>query len=455
MLSTTTPGSTDGSAMVKRIKVGRSTSLAERCVTGRSVIGLIFVGSAGQVLTELPDLPDLAKITAIAPSPHDPAVAYLAAARHKFNDYAPYLYTTTDYGRTWSSITRGLGADEVVRSVLEDPVRPGLVFAGTEAGLYLSFDAGASWARWTNNLPPVPVYDMKVQGDDLVLATHGRGFWSLDDISVLRQLTDDTRTRPVHLFAPRDTVRWTGSWADGAEPGGVAITYHLATPSESGVTVRIETSDGAVVANIDSDALSNTAGLNVFAWDLRGANAVEVPGVMTRGNPRVAPRVTPGAYRAVLTVDGQAFSQPFTLRIDPRSHASQADLEEQFAFLSDIRDEIDAINRAVIDARSLRSQLRSRGLNGAEIDPLIATFDAVEEAFVQIRAEARKDLHANPVMLNDKFYRLSNWASSADARPQPSDYALLAEFSAQAAPLLAHMSEASARASALLDEPPG
>jgi len=426
--------------------------------------GVIWTGSddgrahlttdGGDTWTDVtpPDLPELAKITAIAPSPHNPAIAYLAAARHKFNDYAPYLYTTTDYGRTWSSITHGLDTDEVVRSVVVDPVRPGLVFVGTEAGLYLSFDAGSSWARWNNNLPPVPVYDMTVQGDDLVLATHGRGFWALDDISLLRQLTDQTRTAPAHLFAPHDTVRWTGSWAEGAEPGGVTIRYHLAALTERDIALRIETPDGAVVANIDDSDLSTATGLNTFVWDLRGANAVEVPGVMTRGNPRVAPRVTPGSYRAVLTVDGEELRQAFTLRIDPRSNASQADLKEQFAFLSSIRDEINAINQAVIDVRDLRARLMSQEVTGDDVDAVFATFTAVEEAFVQIRAEARKDLHANPVMLNDKFYRLSNWASSADARPQPSDYALLEEFSAQAAPLLERMSQATTLARELLSE---
>jgi photosystem II stability/assembly factor-like uncharacterized protein len=154
-----------------------------------------------------PDLPEWTTINVVEVSPHDPATAYIASWRYKLHDNSPYLYKTNDYGRTWTRITDGIAEDDFTRIIREDPVRRGLLYAGTETGLYVSFDDGASWQRFMNNLPVVPVYDLQVKGDDLIAATHGRSFWVLDDLTALRALTDDVLDTPVHLFPPRDTVR--------------------------------------------------------------------------------------------------------------------------------------------------------------------------------------------------------------------------------------------------------
>jgi hypothetical protein len=154
-----------------------------------------------------PDLPEWTTVNVLEVSPHDPATAYLAGWRYKLHDNRPYLYKTNDYGKSWTRITNGIPSDDFTRIIREDPVRKGLLYAGTETGLYVSFDDGANWQRFMNNLPVVPVYDLQIKDDALIAATHGRSFWVLDDLTALRALTDDLLDKPVHLFPPRDTVR--------------------------------------------------------------------------------------------------------------------------------------------------------------------------------------------------------------------------------------------------------
>ncbi|MBX6341495.1 MAG: glycosyl hydrolase, partial [Thermomicrobiaceae bacterium] len=163
-----------------------------------------------------PDLPEWALIAILEPSPHDPAVAYLAATRYKLDDFTPYLYKTRDYGQSWTRITDGIPADDFTRVIREDPVRRGLLYAGTETGLYVSVDDGGHWERFQTNLPVVPVHDLVVKDADLVVATHGRGFWILDDVTPLRQLTDAVRQAEVHLFPPRPTIRFMTDRGFGA-----------------------------------------------------------------------------------------------------------------------------------------------------------------------------------------------------------------------------------------------
>jgi photosystem II stability/assembly factor-like uncharacterized protein len=170
-------------------------------------------GASWQTVTP-PDMPEWTTINVIEVSPHDPAAAYIAGWRYKLHDNSPYLWKTTDYGRSWERITSGIPDHDFTRTIRADPVRPGLLYAGTETGFYISFDDGASWQRWQSNLPVVPVYDLAVKDNDLVAATHGRSFWILDDLSPLRALTDEIAERDAHLFPPRVTHRmrpWPGS----------------------------------------------------------------------------------------------------------------------------------------------------------------------------------------------------------------------------------------------------
>ncbi len=385
-----------------------------------------------------PDMPDYALITRIEASPHESAAAYVTASAYKTDRYETIVYRTNDGGENWTKIVHGLPQNEIVRSIVADPQVKGLLYAGGETGAYISHDDGDHWTSMRLNMPAVPVYEMKIRGDDLAIATHGRGFWIMDDLSVFRQ---EPVTRPIQtkLFKPAMARRWSGSWASrGNAPNGAVIRYRLMDRAQN-VTLEILDKDKQSIRRFDNgaDGLSAEPGLHHFVWDLRYPNAAQAPGVVTRGNQQVGPVAVPGEYIARLVVDGVAFSAPFMVEKDPRVSATSSDLRQKFEFLSDIRNQLDVLNKTVIQLRSINRQLDDRLLQigpseteiRAQAAALKADLRAIEVQLVQVNAKARKDLHANPVALNDKFYRLSNFVSRADAAPTPTQRGMFAEFS--------------------------
>jgi photosystem II stability/assembly factor-like uncharacterized protein len=357
-------------------------------------------------------LPEWALISIIEPSPHDPAVAYLAANRYKLDDFQPYLFKTDDYGRHWSPIAAGLPADVFARAIREDPARRGLLYAGTETGVHVSFDDGARWEPLQLNLPAVPIHDLVVKGSDLVAATHGRSFWILDDLTPLHQLTDVVRSAPVHLFAPRATIQFasdggyvvspvpgtnyqhTGAWVvayrEVAKPGGdkvrryldagqnprdgVYITYFLAQKPEGEVTLTFLDAEGHEIKTFSSaekkrpisiagdirtatDAskreksepqVPNAAGLNRFYWDMQYPDGRPVEGYVTDSGVVSGPAAPPGRYQVRLAVGEQTHTEWFEIH---------KDLEAQFALLLQIRDKISETHDAVNSLKSIRRQV--------------------------------------------------------------------------------------------------
>lgn len=363
-----------------------------------------------------PDLPEWSYIHTIELSPHDAATAYVAATRYKLDDFQPYLYKTNDYGQSWQTITNGIPADDFTRVIRADPHRPGLLYAGTETGLYLSFDDGASWQRRQDNLPVAPIYDMLVKEKNLVAATHGRSFWILDDLTLLHQLTDspgDTR-----LFTPNVTYRQlpdiTAVWYQGegieyhtglgtpaiytrtktddgftaytfldagqSAPAGAVIYYYLSEKPEKEAEVSLTFLDdsGTVIRQFipkppdakdkkkdDADDdngpwLPAAQGVNRFEWDLRYAGARKVSGDKSVGASDLqGPLVVPGTYRVQLKVGEQTFTEPLEIRQDPRVTTSQADLEAQRDLLLDIRDKLSQMHDAVVAMRDARRQIEA------------------------------------------------------------------------------------------------
>jgi hypothetical protein len=316
--------------------------------------GVIWVGSNdgpfhitrddGGTWTDItpPDLPEGGRVQFIEPSPHRPGSAYYAVYRYLLGDYRPYIYRTDDYGRSWTLLTdgtNGIPDDWPTRVVREDPDREGLLYAGTEFGMFISFDNGAHWQSFQLNLPNVPVQDIKVYRKDLVLATQGRGFWILDNVSALHQITPQVATGRVHLYAPREGYRTR----DGANILGPNIEYYLASAPTGPVTIDILDEAGTLV-----NSFSSAVGATPAAGAARGG------GVARGGFGASASRVTanpghnrfvwnaqhesglgapPGRYQARLTVDGTTLTQPFTMLVDPRIAAegvTVADLQEQF-----------------------------------------------------------------------------------------------------------------------------
>ncbi len=334
----------------------------------------------------IPDLPEFAMISIIDPSPHDPGTAYVAATRYKLSDHTPYLYKTSDYGQTWSRITGGIPNGEFTRVIRADPEQAGLLYAGTEMGVWVSFSDGGYWQRLQPGLPVVPVHDLVVRGGDLAAATHGRSFWILDDVALLRQLTAEVLEGGDHLFAPRTTVRYTsrsaataqfsamsaarGHGAGANPPDGVVVRYILDGDADGDVTLRF-LKDGEVVRTFSSGSeesesqtgffggaggdrtVASTAGAHRFVWDMRYAGAEVLEDAVFQGRAD-GPRTVPGSYTVELTANGVTHSQPFEIVKDPRVGYSQADLEAQFAFLIEVRDRLTQTMAAVGRIRDMR-----------------------------------------------------------------------------------------------------
>lgn len=404
----------------------------------------------------LPGLPRDAVVRHIDASRWSPGKAYLVAENHQQGDFGTYVYKTEDFGRTWTRIIEGVppGPLSFARSIIEDPVRRGLLYLGTENRLYVSFNDGARWQPLINNLPPAPMYDLKVQEhfNDLVVGTYGRGFWILDDVTPLQQLTPQVVASAAHLFRPRDAYRFQSRTAPMTMPNdmtigqnpeyGASINYWLAQPPRGNVTIRIANEAGTVVRTLRG---TRNQGLNRVWWDLEDENSVAI---RMRTTPLYADWVDlgpervrvvnnglsilqpPGAYTVTLEVDGRTFSQPLTVRKDPNSDGTEADIAAQIALLQRIRADHDsaavAINRIEWTRRQLQDLgaiLRDQGGNGttellAASDSLERKLIAVEEHLIQLRLTGTgQDGVRWPARLSERLRYLMGNVATADFRP--------------------------------------
>ncbi len=427
-----------------------------------------------------PDLPDWSLISIIDASPHDAGTAYVAADRHRHDDFAPYLYKTSDYGKTWTTIVAGIPGDDFTRVIREDPNRRGLLYAGTETGIYVSFDDGCSWQSLRLNLPVVPVHDLVIRDQDVVLATHGRGFWVLDDVTPLYDLTAEALEEDAHLFAPRPTTRFltlrgfAGATVPGRNyqttgtiqatirhnetpsgetqrklldagqnpPDGVVVRYHLKDKPEGEVKLAFLDAQGNEIKTFSSlkpevDPAENgqkaeplvpvEAGLNRFTWDMRYPDAFNFKGAIYRSGGVTGPLAAPGTYTVRLSVGDRCWEQLFEIRKDPRVSASDADLHEQFQLLMEIRDKLTDTNRATVQLRELRSQIdpwegRAKGREGTEAllsatQALKESLKGIEEELLQTSWKSSRDALTAPSKLNAKLATLMGVVASADAAP--------------------------------------
>lgn len=298
--------------------------------------------------------------------------AYAVATSYKFGDYTPYAYKTTDFGKTWTVITAGIPKEEFLRVVRADPKRQGLLYAGTEKGMWISFDDGANWNKFQLNLPPVPVADLAVKDDNLIAATHGRSFWMIDDLTPLHQVAASMVSRESMLFKPMNTYRSPsqGGYREPRKgegenrPGGVLVHYYLkAVDDKQEVKLEFLEADGDVIKTFSNKAkekaeqLSVKTGGNRFVWDLRYAGFKTFPGMVFYGSPNLGPKAVPGKYKVRLTVGGQSQEQDFEILKDPRIATTAEDFAAQFNFLIKVRDKVSEANQGVIDIRKIKEDL--------------------------------------------------------------------------------------------------
>ena len=385
-----------------------------------------------------PDMPEFTRVSLIDASPHAAGAAYLAGKRYQLDDRAPYIWKTSDYGRTWARIVAGIRADDFVHAVREDPVRKGLLYAGTEHGVYVSFDQGARWQSLSLNLPDTQVADLVVEAHDLVIGTHGRSFYVLDDIDPLRQLAPGV-VSGFHLFEPRDAVR-------RVQP---AVFYYYAPRVPDSVKAEVIDAAGAVVRTLAPPPPVG-GGLQRINWDLRYPGAVVFPGMIMRSaQPGRGPIAPPGRYTLRVRFDGQVQERGFAVKRNPTlSGVTDADLAEQFALALKIRDKTSQANQAVIRIRGLKEEAMRRGRDSGNRDAQVASrafieaLGGVEEEIYQVKNRSPKDPLNYPIRTNNRLAALQRVVESAEARPTDQSYAVFALLSDELAASLAKLDAA-------------
>ncbi|NCG32940.1 MAG: glycosyl hydrolase [Proteobacteria bacterium] len=390
-----------------------------------------------------PDAPDFVRINTIEASPHTPGKAYVSGIRYLVdNDRSPYVWKTEDYGQNWTKITNGIPDDDFVRATREDIVRPGMLYAGTERTVYVSWNDGENWQPLSQNLPVVQVSDLVVEDNDLVIGTHGRSFWVMRDIGILRQMTPEVVTSDWWLFDPKDPVRGFDN--------ATTVQYYLPEAADE-ITVEIMDSDGDIIftstAGGDDDEPveaaaggrgggrggfsgtirpSRSAGSKTFRWNQRLPSWTDFEGRIFWAAGPVGPAVVPGQYQVNMTVDGETQSREFEIKMNPRVLAegvTVADLQARHDLAIMIRDRVTQANEAVLQMRSIKTQIddRTEENDNAELASLAGTvaerLTSVEGEIYQIQNRSGQDPLNYPIKLNNKIAALLNHVEGAENRP--------------------------------------
>jgi hypothetical protein len=398
-----------------------------------------------------PGMGEFNRVSLMEASPHDPGGAFVAAKRYQMDDRKPYVFKTHDYGKTWTPIISGIRGDDYAQAIREDTVRRGLLYLGTEHGIYVSFDDGANWRSLSLNLPDTQVADIVVEKHDLVIATHGRSFYVLDNIDLLRQLTPEVTAQKAYLFAPATVIRpvrpavidyYLSETAPSVlleilDARGQVIRSFASASARRARTDANDPGDGSAPAGLTGPAVpTSTAGSNRFSWDLRYPGPVAFPGIVLRYATNDGPMAPPGHYSVRLTANGVTETKPFTIQRDPRlADITDADLEEQFKLAMELRDQTSRANEAVLKIRAWKAQIEKRAAG----DPAIAQraaltkskLDEIEEDLYQVKNRSPRDTLNYPIKLNNQLAVLERLVDMGDFRPTDQDYAVTRELKAR------------------------
>ncbi len=395
-------------------------------------------------------MPEWMMINSVEIDPFNKAGLYVAGTKYKSGDYRPYLYKTSDYGATWKKITNGIDSEHFTRVVRADPKRQGLLYAGTESGMYVSFNDGAKWQPLQMNLPMVPITDLAIKNDNLIAATQGRSFWLIDDLTVLHQMNADVQKKSAHLFKPMDSYRLGGSngrtsrTAGTDHAGGVLVHYFLKDTSATD-TLRLEFFDTdnelikAYSTHPDKEEneskLEVKPGLNTMNWNMRYNGAKTFKGMILWWATTQGPVATPGTYNVIFTGKNFEEAQNFNLIKDPRSETSETDLQKQFDFLLSVRDKLTETNQAVIDIRKVRGQVNDvlGKLEDGDLKDygkdMLKEMKVIEEALYQTQNESGQDPLNFPVRLNNKLGHLASLEGMGSYTPTDQSKAYFTEVS--------------------------
>ena len=394
-----------------------------------------------------PDLPEFTQINSIEADHFNAGALYIAATRYKWGDFKPYLYYTEDYGKSWKKIVKGIDDRHFTRVIRSDPNREGLLYAGTEYGLYISFNNGSSWQSFQNNLPLVPITDLKIKDKHLIAGTQGRSIWIVDDLNPLYELQFDSKFEK-HLFTPKLTYLMTGGAGSGSNkkgdnhPAGAIINYYLNDVDTANSVYQLRFlnryGDELVTYSSKSDKKSYRwipkKGANRFIWNLRVEGVDKLNGMILWWAFQNGPKVTPDNYLAQLIVDSDTITVSMKVEMDPRVSATKMDLLAQYEFLIDIRDNMNEMNSTIKEIRKYRGKLVNikamvdDSLLLVSIDKLIDDGKKIEEALYQTKNRSSQDPLNYPIRLNNKYGHLGSLADLGFNKPTTQMYELKKEF---------------------------
>lgn len=393
------------------------------------------------------ELPKFSRVSIIEESVHRPGTLFVAANRYQVDDRQPYVFKTHDYGKTWSKIITGIADGHFARAVREDPIRKGLLFLGTEHGVYFSANDGTSWQSLQLKLPDTPVRDLVVKDNDVVLGTHGRGFWILDDIQPLRQYKEEMNTATAVLFEPSNAIRGISD---------AKIQYYLAQELDTITFEILDAKDNLVDTftgskpkyevdpNIPwwkkggSSKPTTAKGLNTFTWDLRYPGATDFEGmIIWSARPTSGPKAPLGTYKVRMKTPNEEQTFAFAIEMDPNLIGITKDhLQEQFELSKNIMEKTDKANRTVIKIREIKNRLATAKaqITSKEwkktVDPFLKEISSIEEALYQVKNQSGQDPLNFPIKLNNRLASLRRSVETGDARPTDGAYKVFKELSA-------------------------
>ncbi len=426
--------------------------------------GLLWVGSDDGLIHVSKDsgatwenvtpvgMPEWNMINSIEPSAFDEGTCYVAGTRYKLGDFRPYLYKTTDYGKTWNKITNGINNEHFTRVVREDPKRKGLLYAGTETGMYISFDSGSNWSQFQLNLPIVPITDLAIKDNNLIVATQGRSLWILDDLTVLHQLDAAKKNNAAILYQPKESYRTKGrasskpSKTEGANhPNGVISHFYLKNYSEKdSIALTYTTMAGDTLASFSTASkekgkkLKVKKGGNTHVWNTRGKEADKLEGMIFWWATFTGPKAVPGDYKVHLNVNGTNQTQEFKIIPDPRAEVSVADMQKQYDFITAINTTVDRAHSSIEKIRGVNAQLDAftkQYKDNAETKELVEKakkmkeeFGKIEKALYQTKNRSNQDPLNFPIRLTNKLAHLNSLVGLDDFPPTEQDIAVQQEL---------------------------
>lgn len=412
--------------------------------------GLLWVGSDDGLIHITKDggktwdnvtpkgMPDWMMINSIEPSNFDEGTCYVAGTKYKTGDFTPYLYKTTDYGKSWKLITNGINEEHFTRVVREDPMRKGLLYAGTETGMYISFNDGKEWTPFQLNLPIVPITDLTIKDNNLIVATQGRSLWIIDDLTVIHQLYKTDVKKDV-LFKPKDTYRMAGGSRKGSKtsgtnhPNGVVTYFNLKDYNKKEDTISLSyfNEKGDTIktfSSVDSkNKLKVKKGANQFVWNMIYDGAERLPGMILWAASLQGPRAVPGLYKVSLNVNGEEQSQKFRILADPRAESTVVEMQKQFDFISDVNTTVDKAHKSIKKIRSINKQLtafQKQYKDKPDVKDLVEKaktlseqLSEIEKALYQTKNRSNQDPLNFPIKLTDKLGGLNSLTRRGDFPP--------------------------------------